>query len=67
VGQTERLRKNKDKLNTINEDLSESQLLVRKIGSLMRRNKLVLGAVVFVIVLILLIIIIVKLKGSSQP
>lgn len=46
----------------INTDLSESQLLIRKIGSMMRRNKLIIGAVIGTIILVLILVLILKLS-----
>lgn len=63
VSQTERLKKNQQKMGSINEDLTESQLLVRKIGSLMRRNKLVVGGVLCTIVLVIVIALVVTIKN----
>jgi len=64
ASQTERLKQNQHKLTTINEDLTESQLLVRKIGSLMRRNKLVVGGVFCSIVLVLIVVLVVTIKNQ---
>jgi len=61
---TERLRQNQHKLTIINEDLTESQLLVRKISSLMRRNKLMVGGVLCSIVLVLIIVLVVTIKNQ---
>jgi hypothetical protein len=63
VSQTGRLKQNQHKLTMINEDLTESQLLVRRIGSLMRRNKLVVGGVLCTITLIIVVALIVSIKN----
>ena len=63
VSQTGRLKQNQHKMTMINEDLTESQLLVRRIGSLMRRNKLVVGGVLCTITLSIVVALIVSIKN----
>lgn len=70
VAHTDRLNKNREKLLTVNEDLTESQQILTKMAAIIRRNKLVLsvvlGAVVLAIIIIVSFVIIKKNKASAQ-